>query len=49
MITFNYFVFIFDDFIMICQCSMYKWGFRDTFFREMFRKINIINIKAINE
>ena len=28
---------------------MYKCQYRATFFREIFRKINMINIKTINE
>ena len=38
-----------DYFILICQCSIYKCRYRATFFREKFTKINMIDIKAMNE
>ena len=35
--------------ILLCQCSMYKRRYQATFFRETFRKINMIDIKTMND
>ena len=29
-------------FIALCYCSMYKWGYQRTFFREKFKKLILL-------
>ena len=39
-------------FIVLCYCSMYKWGYQRTFFREKFKKLILLvwklGISSIN-